>query len=130
MTDKEGIILNLKEDVLEDFIDSEYLENDRFHVSMHRIVDNWAGSLSFEDGLDFLKQFDVCDFEKLDSGLYEEVLKKEGFEKLVIVLAYCLAEQELYNDEFLNSLQNWESEDDKKSKQLIEKAKEKLKEIK
>ena len=127
---KEQIIKELKVLALDDFINSTYQESDRFQVSLHQVVDDWASRLSFNEGLEFLSQFEQKDFESLDSGLYDGVLEKEGFEKLVIVLAYCLAEQELYNDDLLNSLQNWESKSDTKSKQLINNARKELKALK
>lgn len=120
---RENVFKELKENVLDAFINSTYEESDRFHVSMHEEVDLWAGNLSQQDALEYLSQFDPQDFKTLDGGLYEGVMEKDGFEKLCVVLAYCLAEQELYNDDFLNSLQKWENEDDKESKGLVESAK-------
>jgi len=130
---KEEIIKDLKESILINFIETEYKESDRLHVSMHEEVDNWASSLSFESALDFLSQFDSSDFSTLDTGLYDGVLEKDGFKKLVIVLAYCLAEQELYNDDVLNDCQSWgdfTKDNEKQSNELIEKAKEELEKIK
>ncbi|MFQ6054617.1 MAG: hypothetical protein ACE5KE_00525 [Methanosarcinales archaeon] len=100
-------IKELKEEIIEQFNNKNntYEYNDRLQVALHEIVDSWVSIISFEEVLEYLKEFSQSDFETLDKGLYENVLEKRGFEVLCRVLLYCLVEQELYNDKEFNKLQ-------------------------
>jgi hypothetical protein len=103
-------IKKLKEEIKEQFFsfDNDYDCNDRLQVALHENIDEYVSYLPFEEVLDFLKQFEDCDFQTIDKGLYDGVLEKDGFEKLCRVLLFCLIEQELYNDEKFNKLQSVE----------------------
>ena len=112
----------MKEIVLQAFIDSCYAESDRIHVVMHDEVDTWAAELTLKEALEYLSEFDTEDFRTLDRGLYEDSLQTGGFDGLSRVLCYCIMEQELLNDELINSLQGWDMEQNKsESEELMDK---------
>ena len=101
---KKEMIKDIKENLLIDFKESDYIESDKLSVSLHRIVDNFVTYISISDTQIYLSWFSVVDSQSLDSGLLPDITEA-GKDKFNDTLLYCLIEQELYNDDKINKLQ-------------------------
>lgn len=103
-------IEEFKKEITEDFNDKDntYDFSDRLNVSIHKILDNHVTGEEFKNILIQLSTFPQEDFRTLDSGLYDGIIERDGFDRLCRVLLYCLIEQELWNDDEFNKLQNIE----------------------
>lgn len=122
---REELLKDMKREVLKHYMESDYKESDRLQVSIHYEVDTWVSYISVAELERYAKFWDKSDFETIDKGLLPENFNPYLEPKHLRIMLYCLIEQDLYNDELINSLQD----DDTQQNRLrnIRKAKEYLK---
>ena len=101
---REDLIKDIKKEVLINFKESDYKEDDKINVSIHRVTDNFVSYISINDLSLYLNFFNDDDIKTLDSGLIPNIIEV-GKDKYNRCLLFCLIEQDLWNDDEINKLQ-------------------------
>ena len=89
---KESLIKDIKKEVLTNFKESDYKEDDKLNVSIHRVND-----LNI-----YLNFFNDEDKKTIDKGMLPDEVLTDRFNRCVL---FCLIEQDIYNIEQINKLQ-------------------------
>ena len=102
---KESLIKDIKKEVLTNFKESDYKEEDKLNVSIHRVIDSFVSFISINELNIYLNFFNDEDKKTIDKGMLPDeffLLKTDRFDRCVL---FCLIEQDIYNIEEINKLQ-------------------------
>jgi len=90
------LTLDIQKEILGDYKNSDYEEDDKLEVSIHRVIDNFVSFISINDLQEYLNFFSNDDIRTIDKGMLPEITEEDK-NKYDRCLLYCLIEQDLYN---------------------------------
>ena len=99
---KGSLIKDIKKEVLTNFKESDYKEEDKLNVCIHRIIDSFVSFISINDLNIYLNFFNDEDKKTIDKGMLPDEVLTDRFNRCVL---FCLIEQDIYNIEEINKLQ-------------------------
>lgn len=114
----------IKEDLKEQFL-CDYESIDYFNDWVHEFIDSYFTYYDDELYLDVIKRYQN-QYSESQYFMSEEAKAGADISRQLQIGAYQCIYEEIYNDDLINELQNWDDADEDERKELIKKLKEEV----
>lgn len=116
-------INELIQDVLKGFLD-EYENITYFGDWLHEFIDSYF--IYYDDDL-YKEIYDMRqEFSEAPYFFSEEIKSDKSLSNALQIAAYFVAQEELYDNEVINKLQNWDNMDDDEKNEILEEVKDEI----